>query len=212
MPTILTLIRHGECQEYNSGEPRSPGPGLNRHGKKQAKKTRDYLKNYQYDVIITSEMARAKETAEIINKPHKKEITTSEEINALQEKNFVTNKALSEYDDAIFDECSSGDAEKKQYEEILGFAKKANKALDELIDKYSGKKIVVVGHGNVMRAYIGKLLGFSIENSPDINFFFCSVFTFILEKGKVRGIYHFNSVDHYMRPNFEARFDRNILY
>ena len=66
--TAICLIRHGETDWNALGklQGRTDIP-LNETGKKQAKETGAFLKGSDWDVIITSPLRRAKETAEIIN-------------------------------------------------------------------------------------------------------------------------------------------------
>src|SRR5690606_40156857 len=66
--TTICLIRHGEtdwnAQRRIQGRTDIP---LNEKGIQQARECRDFLKNSEWDVIITSPLKRAKQTAEIIN-------------------------------------------------------------------------------------------------------------------------------------------------
>lgn len=66
--TAICLIRHGETDWNALGklQGRTDIP-LNETGKKQAKETGAFLTGSDWDVIITSPLRRAKETAEIIN-------------------------------------------------------------------------------------------------------------------------------------------------
>lgn len=63
------MIRHGETDWNSLGrlQGRTDIP-LNSKGILQAKECRQFSTNYEWDVIITSPLKRAKETAEIINK------------------------------------------------------------------------------------------------------------------------------------------------
>jgi len=68
---ILYCLRHGQA-EHNinhlmNGDPSKPYH-LTELGKQQAIETRGKLKDISFDIIITSEMPRAIETAKIINK------------------------------------------------------------------------------------------------------------------------------------------------
>jgi uncharacterized phosphatase len=67
--TYLCLVRHGETDWNSLGklQGRADIP-LNKIGVLQAEECRDVLKSSKWDVIITSPLKRAKETAEIINK------------------------------------------------------------------------------------------------------------------------------------------------
>ena len=80
------FVRHGQST-YNL-ENRFTGwhnPSLSELGQKQATETAKKLSEYSIDVIYTSDLSRAKETAEIIIKNHP---------NA--PKNIIANKLLNE--------------------------------------------------------------------------------------------------------------------
>ncbi|WP_420848057.1 histidine phosphatase family protein, partial [Neobacillus citreus] len=95
--TKICIVRHGETEWNAIGrlQGRSDIP-LNAKGIKQAEESGEYLKNSQWDVIITSPLQRAKKTAEII-------------------KTYI-NVPLVVMDD--FKEKSFGDAEGMTIEEI----------------------------------------------------------------------------------------------
>jgi uncharacterized phosphatase len=73
--TYLCLVRHGETDWNSLGklQGRADIP-LNKIGVLQAEECREVLKSSKWDVIITSPLKRAKETAEIINKELKSPI------------------------------------------------------------------------------------------------------------------------------------------
>lgn len=66
---ILTIIRHGQTFYNHQGlvQGRINNP-LNETGKKQARTVADYLKNQTFDVLTSSPLSRALETAYIIAK------------------------------------------------------------------------------------------------------------------------------------------------
>lgn len=67
--TSICLVRHGETDWNSLGILQgSTDIQLNNKGILQADECRRFLKNYEWDVMITSLLKRAKETAEIINK------------------------------------------------------------------------------------------------------------------------------------------------
>ncbi len=81
----LILVRHGES-ELNKAKCYCGvlDPNLTQEGIEQCKKTREILKEYDYDFIYSSTLKRAKQTAEIINH---KNLEIIEDKNLI-EKNF----------------------------------------------------------------------------------------------------------------------------
>lgn len=73
---------------------------LNDTGREQARKMRDMLKNKQFDVILSSPLARAKETAEIIAETYTDTplIVTKE----LVERNFGGFEGKSSHEDYFY--------------------------------------------------------------------------------------------------------------
>ena len=67
----IYLIRHGECcnsaDEYFSTEKQTMDPHLTSKGIEQAKKLAERIKNIHFDIIYTSDLIRAEQTASIIN-------------------------------------------------------------------------------------------------------------------------------------------------
>ncbi|MGK0532507.1 histidine phosphatase family protein [Bacillus sp. 'calajunan'] len=66
--TVLCLVRHGETEWNATGKLQGrENIDLNKNGKQQAGKCGLYLRENRWDVIISSPLSRAKQTAEIIN-------------------------------------------------------------------------------------------------------------------------------------------------
>jgi len=81
---ILYCIRHGEA-EHNLNHTMNGDPSKQIHlteaGKKQASEAAEKLKEIQFDVIITSEFPRCKETTKILNKYHNLPLIIDKRIN-----------------------------------------------------------------------------------------------------------------------------------
>jgi uncharacterized phosphatase len=149
--TSIYLIRHGETDWNALGrlQGRTDIP-LNKTGIRQAEECREFLKNFEWDVIITSPLKRAKKTAEIINEAIKIP--------------FV------EMDD--FAERSFGDAEGMTLDEILAvypdkkypnqedrdsLNKRIMTGLQKVNQTYSNSKVLLVAHGAVINSILTSL-------------------------------------------------------
>lgn len=78
---MIYFVRHGET-DYNiegkvQGQLDIP---LNENGIKQANELSNELKNYKIDIIFSSPLKRAKQTAEIINKNHNVNIVYEDDL------------------------------------------------------------------------------------------------------------------------------------
>ncbi|RTR34005.1 histidine phosphatase family protein [Robertmurraya yapensis] len=149
--TRICLVRHGET-DWNAlgmlqGKTDIP---LNHKGINQAKECGEFLKSATWDVVVTSPLTRAKQTAEIVS-------------------SFI-DKPLIEM--AEFIERDYGDAEgmtveermttypNKNYpnqEDRLSLTKRIMKGLEQIRQKWEGKSVIVVAHGAVINAILGEL-------------------------------------------------------
>lgn len=155
----IYLTRHGET-EWNEkkliqGHTDIP---LNEKGKKQAKLLGKQLKDIDFDVVFSSDLLRAANSAEIIFKEKDMDVI---KIKALRERFFgrFEGKSLGEMRKA-FGEVMLVTKEKQKKlkiydvendEEIIArlipFMKKTAK-------QYIGKKILMVTHGGLLRAFL----------------------------------------------------------
>lgn len=161
--TTIYLVRHGET-EWNlkrliQGHSDSP---LTKAGIEQAKKVAKNLKKIKFDLVFSSDLLRAKKTAEIIAAKHDLEVETS---NLLRERAFGSYEGKPHNALAAFDKLfeSLKEEEKFKYksspeiesdEEIttrlINFLRKA-------LISHPEKTILVVTHGGIMRAFLIRL-------------------------------------------------------
>ncbi|GKU84817.1 histidine phosphatase family protein [Niallia sp. NCCP-28] len=150
--TNICLIRHGET-DWNvlgkiQGKTDIP---LNANGMQQASMCREYLKAFDWDVVVTSPLIRAKKTAEIINESLQLKIIEMEE----------------------FKEKSFGDAEGKTREEReklypnLEYPNQESRSdlidrimagLEKILSEFPNQKVLLVAHGAVIHTLLHTLL------------------------------------------------------
>jgi broad specificity phosphatase PhoE len=187
--TLITFVRHGENVRHPEGTPWHAGPHLDAKGKKQADKTGRYLRHFAYDLVLSSDMNRASETADAICR-YQKNITPEK---------ITFCRCLAEHDEIVY-----GYTNKKKVSRDGEWVKARGtiKFFKDALKKNQGKRIMVVAHGNVIRACLGALLGFPLHYSPEINSFNCSFSTVALKNGRLRAIFHINYIDHLGEPSF----------
>lgn len=117
----------------------------------QANEYRQFLKNYEWDVIITSPLKRAKEIAEIINKDsnmplvemrvflvryigNAEGMTLVERLTAFPNRNYPN------------------------HEDRNSLNKRIMNSIENINENYSGKKILLVLHGSVINTILAKFL------------------------------------------------------
>lgn len=160
----IYLIRHGET-EWNvegrmQGHADSP---LTQKGLEQARRRAESLKHIQFAAFYSSDLLRAKRTAEIIALDHQLTVISSK---LLRERHFgpYEGRLVSEYDaelrELLDKRLELSDAELDTYELYEGYETDEKVAtrfitiLRELATAYLGKTIGVVTHGGALRVLL----------------------------------------------------------
>ncbi|MGI0134970.1 MAG: histidine phosphatase family protein, partial [Candidatus Micrarchaeaceae archaeon] len=153
--TNLYLIRHGEATATSTNP--LEDPHLTALGVAQAEHLRDRLAGsgeIQADVLISSSMRRARQTAEIIAPALGLPILSNDEV---QEWRFPEDEALN-VDDYV-EHFKNIPHDQKPFFQIMPgaeswvqFMLRACTSLNQLTQQYRGKTIVVVCHGGVIDA------------------------------------------------------------
>jgi broad specificity phosphatase PhoE len=180
--TLITFVRHGRNHIGTDTTPWHAGPSLNPEGRKQADKTGRYLKHFAFDLVLSSDMNRAAETAKLICR-YQKKITPGK---------IVFARELAEHDEIVYGYTHkikiTPDGEWAKARATVKFFK-------DILKKYKGRRILIVAHGNVIRACLGAALGYPLHYSPEINSFHCSLTTIALRASRLRAIFHVNHTD-----------------
>jgi len=174
--TIVYFVRHGDRLETKDNS-RIPGPGLSAKGHSQAKtiaKKFTRLKG-DIDVIYTSTMKRAQETAGYIGKAVGKRPISSEEL--CEFNKFVWNGKY---------------YHPKFWKHYFRY-KDAQRKFDDILLKNKGKVILIVAHGNVIKGIIGKKVGVPFHNRGSMGYDNCSVSKVSFNGKKIDHLYYYNA-------------------
>ncbi len=151
MMTKLCLVRHGQT-DWNlmkkmQGQTNIP---LNQTGKQQARECRDYLAEMDFDLIVSSPLSRAKETATIINE---KLMLPIVEMNEFMERHFGVAEGME------FEERESRFPNRQYPNEEPGeeFKERLVNGLSEIHNKYPNQSVLVVAHGAVIHMIFSML-------------------------------------------------------
>lgn len=144
----IFLTRHGQT-DWNV-ERRIQGQSdteLNKTGIEQVQITAEKLKNEKIDIIVASPLKRARKTAEIINEVIKCPIVFD---SRLKERDFgiLEGKLITEFDYEGFWSFKKI-LEFENAENINVFFERIYKTLDDIIEKYKDKNVLIVAHGGV---------------------------------------------------------------
>jgi len=192
--TLITFVRHGKNHIGLDSTPWHAGPGLNPEGRKQADKTGKYLKHFAFDLVLSSDMNRAAETAKAICKYQKN----------IKPEDITFCRQLAEHDEIVY-----GYTHKKKITPDGEWAKahRTVKFFKDVLKKYKGKRILIVAHGNVIRACVGAALGFPLHYSPELNSFNCSVTTIAFRASRLKAIFHINNTEQLGEHSFLKRLE-----
>ena len=161
----IYLVRHGET-EWNEkkivqGQTDIP---LNKKGEGQAKELAEKLTHVKFDAVFSSDLIRAKRSAEIIILEKKLAVITT---NALRERMFGRfegkhiNKLRKAFGELLLIEKQ--DYEVESDDKIL---LRLNPFLREVAVAYPGKNVLMVTHGGLLRAFLSHV-GFKIPEYLD---------------------------------------------
>jgi uncharacterized phosphatase len=149
--TTICLVRHGETDWNKSGILQGwTDIPLNETGIRQAEECAEYLKDSHWDLIITSTLKRAKQTAEIINNRLDTPII---EMKEFRERYFGDAEGMNplEREFAFPDRCYPNQEDQKV------FKTRVMEGIHFIQRNYTNQKILLVAHGAVINAILAKL-------------------------------------------------------
>lgn len=190
----IYLVRHGETDANRNYvvQGRMDNP-LNEYGKKQAHETGEYfvLHNIKFDLVISSPLKRAFETAKIINQAMKtsKPIIVHQDLIERNFGDYDGQKITDEYADLVkHGAIPHMELNPDLEDRIFG-------ALKELCLKYPNKRMLIVTHSHVIKAVLVHLVPDFTYNSYLFN---CSINRLLYKSRK------FQSIEHNVNP-FEIK-------
>ncbi|TQR15650.1 histidine phosphatase family protein [Psychrobacillus soli] len=149
--TKICIVRHGETDWNVAGklQGRTDIP-INNTGKLQAADCGEYLKNMQWDVIITSPLNRAKQTAMIINKKINVpiiEMDTFIERGYGDAEGMTLKSRTSSYPDRVY----------PNQEDRISLNNRITEGLHEINETYPAGNVLLVAHGGVINAILANI-------------------------------------------------------
>lgn len=150
---IIAMVRHGET-DYNKQrliQGRIDNV-LNETGKQQAHRLGRFLKenNETFDVLLTSPLSRAKETASILGAHLGLNIT--DQSNDFLERDFGPFEGKTVEDTLPF--ITKHEYKTKGYEDNETLLKRLSEATNKVYKKYNDKKVLIVAHAHVIKSLL----------------------------------------------------------
>jgi broad specificity phosphatase PhoE len=156
-PTTILLVRHGET-DWNA-EKRIQGQtnsSLNERGREQARALAEQLEGQQIDAVYSSDLDRARETAEILALRLDLPVVLDPD---LRERNFGswegrTVDELEELWPGAWARWRDGNEAEGDVEDHLELAERVRGAIRRLAGAHPGGTILVVAHGGALRVIL----------------------------------------------------------
>ena len=142
IPLTVLLVRHGEAVKQTDTD--ELGPPLTERGGRQAARAGKRLADETFDHIYTSDLRRARETAQAIRRYHKDTpCTSTADLREVSHHHFATPA------EPVSDkEAKHLALEHRVIQEFVNFLRRVHRP---------GKKILLVCHGNIIRCLIAML-------------------------------------------------------
>ena len=158
--TTFALIRHGQtdwnAQRRLQGSSDIP---LNDVGRAQAKEAVATLSGYEWDAIVSSPLSRAAETADLIAAGLG--LTVARRVPELTERSFGPAEGMQDGPelDALRTPSGFHGAESEDEAADRGLA-----ALEALAEEFSGRRLLVVAHGTLLRVSLSRAIGRTLQS------------------------------------------------
>lgn len=149
--TEICLVRHGETDWNAIGRLQgSTDIPLNNNGKYQARECGEFLAKDKWDLIVTSPLMRARQTAEIISNIVRIPMV---EMSEFVERHFGDAEGMT------VQERSTTFPDKKyiNVEEWEDLISRVTIGLEKITQNYKSKRVIVVVHGAVINAILAEL-------------------------------------------------------
>ena len=159
----LYFVRHGETTDASQKISQTQSSSLSTQGRKQAKLLASRLVDVKIDVIYSSPMTRAQETTEIINKKLKlpvefmdndKELKRATALEGLSRDSEIHKKVR----ELALENRHNPDWKYEDSESVREIWDRSGKAIDHLIKEHLNDTVLVVSHGNFIRAFLARVL------------------------------------------------------
>jgi broad specificity phosphatase PhoE len=170
--TTIYLARHGETEWNAQGRWQGhEDTALNERGREQARELATRLADVPFAAVYSSDLSRARETAEIVVSGRDLPIATDPRLREIDVGSWqgLTNAEL--------------DGRERDGETLEAFRDRVLAAFRDLGERHNGENVLVVAHGGCARTIQRHLLGEPLETLDN-----CGVYVVGFENGQLRPI------------------------
>ncbi len=163
--TFLHLARHGETADNAAlvfqGQ---GGKGLNALGRAQARRLAQRLARRPPDAIVASDLERAVETARAVAAACGREVELDRDLREVDLGQWTgkTHLEIAELFPEEWAAWSAGlDIRRGGGETYADVGDRVSRALERIVAKHEGKRVLVVSHGGAIKSVVARVLGVS---------------------------------------------------
>jgi broad specificity phosphatase PhoE len=200
---VMYLLRHGATENNLMKPPKLQGRGidlpLSAEGRRQAECAQRALSKQKIAAVYSSTLLRAKETAQIVARPHRHEVVTNEliievDVGRWEMRSWV-DIAVEEPEAYRLFQDDPGTHGYAGGENLRQVMERATPALVEIMGEHLGHEIVVVGHNVLNRAFLAGVLELPLAKARNIHQENCGLNIVELREGKLK-LVTLNAVGH----------------
>lgn len=211
--TTILLIRHGETA-WNA-ERRLQGHldiPLNAEGERQAAALGAALANEHIDTVISSDLARARQTAEAIVRARAARVGNGAVVGEVQTDPQLRERCYGGFEGLLYSEIAARfplqfaawqarnvDAVlppgKNQGETFRGFFDRVTTAILAHAARHPGQTLALVAHGGVLECAYRSALSLSLETPRDFKVHNASINRFVVAQGRLK-LVSWGEIDH----------------
>ena len=169
---LIYFVRHGESEGNKKGLHQGPEVPLSEEGIKQGKVLAERLKKHKIDVIYSSPMVRAKQTAEIISDKLKIPVESWENLKEIRNPSEIWGKSaederILEIKELARKKFLKGDGRYSDEETFEELNKRAKGVLEHLLLRHREQSVLCVSHATMIKMIICKAI-FGKSLTPEI--------------------------------------------
>jgi 2,3-bisphosphoglycerate-dependent phosphoglycerate mutase len=187
----LVLVRHGESEWNLAGKWTGwTDVSITEKGAKDAQKMGELLKNIHFDKIYTSKLKRTIETMQNVLKTQGQAGADFTEAAAINERNYGDYTGLNKWDVKAKVGEEKFNAIRRDYDEPIPNGETLHDVYDRAVPWYletvvpellDGENVLLVGHGNSMRALVKYLDGISDADIAHFEFTFGTILIYTIK-------------------------------
>ena len=160
---IIYFVRHGESEGNKKGLHQGPEVPLSEEGIKQAQTLAERLKKHRIDVIYSSSMIRAKQTAKIISDKLKIPVESWDYLKEIRNPTEIWGKpaddeGILEIKELARKKFLKGDGRYSDEETFEELDKRAKEVLEHLLLHHKKQNVLCISHATMIKMIICKAI------------------------------------------------------